>query len=278
MLRSIFRRERGIAHSAVILAVLAKLAVSAPVNSGVSITHHANNTLVSLVSNPSAAQVTSSQAFSSGAGNTNNANIYDGTGTGGSDTYNCYYGSWENYPPSSEWIEFDDMFNQYKPVMAQGCGNLGLSPEDTGEQIGQIWNAIQQVAQASLVDHRYILATIMQESIGCVHVGSTSNGVTNPGIMQSHDGSSFVGNGASQSDQQTSITQMVIDGTQGTSSGDGLVQGINDYGNIYEAARYYNSGSVNSGNLNDGLGATASYVNDIANRMTGWVYAASRSC
>lgn len=98
-----------------------------------------------------------------------------------------------------------------------------------------------------------------------------------------------MGNSASQSSQQTSITQMVIDGTQGTALGDGLVQCINQYGNIYEvsrsrnfdlvnanlfhkAARCYNSGSVDSGNLNDGEGATASYVNDIANRMTGWVY------
>lgn len=58
--------------------------------------------------------------------------------------------------------------------------------------------------------------------------------MTNPGLMQSHDGSSFVGNSASTSAQQTSITQMIIDGTQGTTSGDGLVQAINDYGNIYE--------------------------------------------
>lgn len=39
--------------------------------------------------------------------------------------------------------------------------------------------------------------------------------------MQSHDGSSYDANNS-----QGSITQMVIDGTQGTSSGDGLVQGM----------------------------------------------------
>lgn len=65
---------------------------------------------------------------------------------------------------------------------------------------------------------------------------------------------------------------MIIDGTQGTADGDGLVQCINQYGNIYEAARCYNSGAVDASNLNNGEGATASYVNDIANRMTGWVY------
>ncbi|KAH8810978.1 hypothetical protein F5884DRAFT_263494 [Xylogone sp. PMI_703] len=266
-------------RSAILLAALVELGLSAPlVNHEVSVTHHANKTFGPLVSNPSSAKVTNGQAFNTGAGNNNNGNIYDGTGNGGTDTYNCYYGGWQSYPPSSQWIQFDDMFNQYKDVMKQGCGNLGISPQDTDEQIGQIWNAIQQVAQSSLVDHRFILATIIQESLGCVHVGNTNNGVNNPGLMQSHDGSSFIGNQASWDQQQASITQMVIDGTQGTTAGDGLVQGINRYGNIYEAARYYNSGQVNSGNLNDGQGATASYVNDIANRLTGWVWANSRNC
>ena len=93
------------------------------------------------------------------------------------------------------------------------------------------------------------------------------------GLMQSDGGSAFVGNSASASAQASSITQMIIDGTQGTTDGDGLVQCINQYGNIYEAARCYNSGSVDSSNLNDGGVATSSYVNDIANRMTGWINA-----
>jgi hypothetical protein len=40
-----------------------------------------------LVSDPSSQQVTSSDAFSSGAGNNDNANIYDGTGYVGTDQY-----------------------------------------------------------------------------------------------------------------------------------------------------------------------------------------------
>lgn len=47
--------------------------------------------------------------------------------------------------------------------MQNGCANLGLSPNDSDEQIEEIRNAIQQVAEASLVDHRFILATILQE-------------------------------------------------------------------------------------------------------------------
>lgn len=91
--------------------------------------------------------------------------------------------------------------------------------------------------------------------------------------MQTHAGSSFIGNAASHDEQGASITQMVIDGVQGTSTGPGLVQAVNKYGNIYEAAREYNSGVVDHDDLNAGMGATAGYVLDIANRMTGWMYA-----
>jgi hypothetical protein len=67
---------------------------------------------------------------------------------------------------------------------------------------------------------------------------------------------------------------MVRDGTLGTNSGDGLVQCLNKFGNLYEAARCYNSGEfgVNRGDLNNGGVATPSYVNDIANRLMGWVW------
>lgn len=64
------------------------------------------------------------------------------------------------------------MWNYTKSAMSTSCSDLGVGScsnhgafgaGDSGEQIGQIWNAIQQVAEASLVDHRYILATIIQE-------------------------------------------------------------------------------------------------------------------
>lgn len=75
-----------------------------------------------------------------------------------------------------------------------------------------------------------------------------------------------------------SITQMIIDGTQGTAAGPGLVQLFNDApdtnretgGNAFAVFRAYNSGSVNAENLSDGLGALASYVSDMANYLQGW--------
>jgi len=229
--------------------------------------------LPSLSTRATGPQVTNSEAFKTSAGNKHNSNIHDGTGNAGTDTYKCYYGGWENFPPSSEWVEFDAMWDYTKKAMLSGCGDIGISPEDSEKQIGEIWNAIQQVAINSLVDHRYILATIMQESTGCVYVDTTTDpdGDPNPGIMQSAGGVSY-----NPSNSQGSITQMVIDGTQGTYSGsDCLVLGINMFGNIYSAARYYNSGEVDSSDLNNGEGSTNSYVNDIANRMTGWLYAPS---
>jgi glucan 1,3-beta-glucosidase len=88
--------------------------------------------------------------------------------------------------------------------------------------------------------------------------------------MQAYKGSvSFNPN-----DPQGSITQMVKDGTQGTAYGGGLVQwfnnqgvGANSNGNPYNVLRGYNSGSIDFNNLDDPMGATASYVSDIANRL-----------
>ena len=161
--------------------------------------------------------------------------------------------------------------------MYNACSNLGLNtPNDNLTQLQQIYAGIQQVALASLVDHRFILAVVVQESLGCLYVGSTTSqgvAVPNPGIMQSHNGTSY-----NESDSANSIVKMLQDGTQGTVWGDGLVQLINKYGNIYEAARGYNSGSVNSTDLNYAFAATGSYVSDIANRMTGWLYAPRPTC
>lgn len=69
---------------------------------------------------------------------------------------------------------------------------------------------------------------------------------------------------------------MIIDGTQGTHLGDGLTQCINYYGNVYEAARCYNSGTVDRNDLNEPFPSTASYVSDVGNRLRGWVFARSR--
>ncbi|KAJ8064838.1 hypothetical protein OCU04_007147 [Sclerotinia nivalis] len=227
---------------------------------------------------PANAKVTLAGAFTSGAGNKDPRSTIN-TGVGkGTDTYKCYYGGWQSFPPSSKWVSFEDMWNKSITYLKESCANTGaFGSGDSSTQIEDMYNSILAVATASLVDPRFIFATILQESGGCVNIDTSTNPdpsqPDNPGLMQSVGGVKFVGNSASASAQASSIHQMIVDGTQGTTQGDGLVQCINQFGNIYEAARYYNSGEVDKSNLNDAEGATASYVNDIANRMTGWLNA-----
>ncbi len=69
--------------------------------------------------------------------------------------------------------------------------------------------------------------------------------------------------------KQDQITSMV---TAGTNHFKGNLEQFGNADNadtIYKALRAYNSGSVNPNNLSDGLGATNSYVSDIANRLLG---------
>lgn len=210
-------------------------------------------------------------------------NIYDGMGAG-QDSYTLYTGDGSTWPSINSWVSFDDMFNANKALIRQSCANIGNGNGQgvTEAEIGQLWNAIQSASYRSQVDHRFILAIILQESKGCVRVKTTANGLSNPGLMQDHAGQfSCNVNGVPQypcPDYQ--IFGMVYEGTSGTAAGDGLAgllnqAGGNDAKTYYTAARLYNSGSYTSGNLDDGRGSTDCYASDVANRLTGWVWANS---
>lgn len=82
--------------------------------------------------------------------------------------------------------------------------------------------------------------------------------------MQAHNGVMF-----DPRNPVESIERMIRDGAEGTSSGDGLKQCFERYGNWYEACRAYNSGSVDMADLGNGLGATNDYVVKVANRLMG---------
>lgn len=175
--------------------------------------------------------------------------------------------------------------------MKKSCGWNNWGQDNTNHEIALIYSAIQQASTATGVDPRFILATIMQESKGCVRVKTSSNGVRNPGLMQDHNGEHTCNeNGNIQYPcPQDQIFGMVFDGTAGTVYGDGLVQLLGqaveanqaagraavsiEYAQVYyQAARLYNSGSIRDWNdLNDENGATGSYVNDIANRLVGYI-------
>lgn len=170
--------------------------------------------------------------------------------------------------------------------MPSVCGWNNWGAEDSSGEIQAIYNAIQSVAATTKVDHRFILAVMMQESKGCVRVPTTANGVRNPGLMQDHDGTHTCNEGTPQIPcPDDEITGMIQDGAGGTAAGDGLAGTLNQAEGLqrtgaqgfYTAARIYNSGSLDpSGDLGAG-GSTHCYASDVANRLTGWTLAAS-SC
>lgn len=210
-------------------------------------------------------------------------NDADGAGAG-TDVYKFYEGdgtTGAGWPDTTAWVSFSDMFEANKAVMKSSCSSVFGVPDNSDEEISAIHDAIESVAESSKVDHRFILAVIMQESKGCVRVKTTNYGVRNPGLMQDHDGKASCNDGQMMTPcPSDTIAQMISEGTGGTDAGDGLAQGINQAGGadvsaFYKAARIYNSGSIDaSGDLGKGI-ATHCYASDVANRLTGWVSAES---
>ncbi|TRX89207.1 hypothetical protein FHL15_009905 [Xylaria flabelliformis] len=201
------------------------------------------------------------------------------------DAYNNYRGDGTvgaGWPDSSAWGSFDQLWSANLPLIQQSCGWNGWGADNSADEVNNIKDAITQVSSAQGVDNRFVLAIMMQESKGCVRVPTTSNGVTNPGLMQSHNGSGSCAGVSSCSRDQ--IFQMINDGVAGTSSGDGLKQILattsSHYGGTssaayYAAARLYNSGSVDYSNLGNAFTSVACYADDVANRLTGWTLALS---
>ncbi|KAM0717549.1 hypothetical protein Q7P37_007401 [Cladosporium fusiforme] len=220
---------------------------------------------------PSTAQVNNTVAFDEGGAtrkSVNDTSIGVGKGT---DKYTYYQGKESNFPSSDKWVTFEDMWEANLDTFKYSCGWLERGDDNTPEMIQDMHDAIQDRANASLVDQRIILATVIQETNGCPLVEHTvsSGGTRNPGLMQSHNGHQY-----DAKHSRESILLMIQDGTQGTDAGWGLVDNLNLYGNPYKAMRGYNSGYIpNSGDLSEKAGATACYVSDMANRLTGWVRA-----
>ncbi|KAI9650325.1 hypothetical protein NHQ30_000338 [Ciborinia camelliae] len=201
-------------------------------------------------------------------------------------SYTVYSGDGDidvGWPTQSEWISsFDTMFDDQKSVLEASCSQFDVD-NNSEEEISHLKSAIKEVSATTGVDSRFILAIVMQESKGCVRAPTTVYSISNPGLMQSHEGSGSCNSGGSIQNPcpKSEIVQMITDGTAGTSSGDGLKQclaetGVTDVSMYYKAARIYNSGSIAGNNLGDGV-ATHCYATDVANRLTGW-YSGSSSC
>ncbi|KAK3111912.1 hypothetical protein LTR53_012366 [Teratosphaeriaceae sp. CCFEE 6253] len=247
-----------------------------------------SSTSVAASSTSVAASSTSVAASSTSVAASSTSAAASSTSTS-SDVYRLYTGDGsiaDGWPAQSQWVDFDAMFDANTDNMKLSCAAWAV-PDDTDAEIADMKAAITDIAAATAVDARVILAIIMQESTGCVRVITTQYSVFNPGLMQSHNGTGTCNTnnaaGASGGVVQTpcpesEIRQMIQDGAGGTASGDGLQECLAKQGNTdvsmwYRAARMYNGGSIDpSGDLAKGC-CTACYASDVANRLTGWVNA-----
>lgn len=95
-------------------------------------------------------------------------------------------------------------------VIAKSCSNNGWGQDNSATETANIKSAIEKVAKESKVDHRFILAVVLQESKGCVRVPTTANSVSNPGLMQSFQGTGTCYGKSTCPDSE--IVQMIRDG------------------------------------------------------------------
>lgn len=216
----------------------------------------------------------SSSPSSGGKGLGNVFKMYNGNGSPS-----------EGWPTQDDWASFEDLWAANEPTMMSSCSEFD-EQNNSQQEISDIKSAIESASSKYGVDSRFILAVVMQESQGCVRVDTTVGSVSNPGLMQSHDGSGTCNSGGPGAPgtipcPSSQIQQMIDDGTGGTSSGEGLKQALASAPSgsgaqaFYEAARIYNSGSIAAGgDLGQGV-ATHCYSADIANRLTGWTTSSS---
>lgn len=183
-------------------------------------------------------------------------NTNDGIGPG-ADQYILYTGNGSSFPAMSAWISFADMWNNNMPLMLTSCSQFA-QPNPSQNELDILYDAIQRVSQTTYLDHRFILAVVLQESTGCVRAPTTNYGVRNPGLMQDHNGAWTCNDNGLVLDPCPFhwINNMIDEGSRGTSSGEGLVQVLNGARlawlytpgaiDFYVAARMYNSGSYSS--------------------------------
>lgn len=105
----------------------------------------------------------------------------------------------DGWPSVSDWIGFDTMFKINAVTMGTSCAQFGQANNSPSE-IQDIRKAIEDAANSTKVDKRFVLAVMMQESRGCVRVPTTAATVANPGLMQDHGGSASCNAGSAVQD------------------------------------------------------------------------------
>ncbi|KAK3702426.1 hypothetical protein LTR37_014892 [Vermiconidia calcicola] len=196
------------------------------------------------ISISSTALATSASGIATSAGNTSLSVSLAGSPGASPSKYKTYTGTGkpsEGWPKISAWLSFEDLWSSnLASRISNSCADWDMPNNHPGES-AVIRRAILDQAKATGVDPRFALVIMLQESGGCVRVPTTENGVTNPGLFQSHNG---VGTCSTNICPKAKIDMMVKDGMAGTTYGDGLQQlyaqttstGVAKY---YQAARMY---------------------------------------
>lgn len=89
-----------------------------------------------------------------------------------------------------QWGSFNDLWTANQHIISRSCDTLYNATNNSDQETQDLYNAIKEVSRTTRVDHRFILAVIMQETKGCVRAGTTKSpdGIVNPGLLQSFKG------------------------------------------------------------------------------------------
>ncbi|KAF2125116.1 hypothetical protein P153DRAFT_300971 [Dothidotthia symphoricarpi CBS 119687] len=195
-------------------------------------------------------------------------------------TYITYRGDGSpaaGWPTRTQWLTFEEAWTASLPTIQNSCTALASGPNNDASETAAIKSSIAHEAASSLIPAEFILAILMQESSGCVRAPTTLWQHANPGLMQTAMGRASCnvdGEPVVPCPEET-IARMIHEGTS-TSSGLGTTLescvkdagagvGTQDDGVWYRAARIYNGGHVEGGDL--GVGPTPCYASDVANRL-----------
>lgn len=112
---------------------------------------------------------------------------------GGSNHYVQYEGNGSvaaGWPAVLTWVSFNDLWVASLHSISRSCDQLYKVPNNSDQETQDLKDAINSVAHESRVDHRFILAAIMQETKGCVRAATSESpdGIRNPGLLQSFKG------------------------------------------------------------------------------------------
>ncbi|KAF2996688.1 hypothetical protein E8E13_004729 [Curvularia kusanoi] len=179
----------------------------------------------------------------------------------------------DGWPARKSWMSWDKAWKANLETIQSSCQVGGWGDNNSDAETQAIKDSIIAESKSSGIPKEFILAIVMQESKGCVRAPTTRWSHDNPGLMQSAQGKGTCnpdGNPVSPC-SAAEIRQMIHDGTNGDGLETTLTQCVADAGTTddskwYRAARLYNAGRITDNNL--GIGPTACYPSDIANRLT----------